>query len=99
MPVWFLKYVLPAIAVGLLIWGAMAWRAADISHWKSVGREELATEIAQAAQEAEAKAREKQAAIRKQSQEVEHEVRKAQGADAPASPYLRGVLDRMRAAD
>lgn len=99
MPVWFFKFVLPVIAVGLLIWGAMAWRSADISHWKSVGREELAAEIALATQQAEDAARAKQAAIRKKSKEVEHEIRKAQGADAPASPYLRGVLDRMRAAD
>lgn len=45
---------------------------------------------------ADEKARQKQAEIGKKSLEVEDEVRNTKGANAPASSYLRSVLDRLR---
>lgn len=95
----FLRYVLPVLAVLALLWAAYAWRQNDIQHWKDVGRAELTAELKTAQEESDAATRQEQEKIETKTREVVHEVRKATGADAPASPYLRSVLDRLRAAD
>lgn len=96
MPVWFFKYVLPSVLVGLLVWAAVEWRKSDIEHWKQAGRTELQNEIAVATAKAEEETRAKQAAIRKQSNEVKYEIRKNLDGDRPVSPVLARQLDRMR---
>jgi uncharacterized membrane-anchored protein YhcB (DUF1043 family) len=94
----YARLLILAVVVGLLI-GAIVWRKNDISHWKTEGRNALAAEIKSAQEEADKQTREKQAAIKRKTKEEVHEVRKEQGAAVPASPYLRGVLERMRADD
>ena len=84
-----------AIVIGLLI-GAVVWRKHDVAHWKGVGRTELTAEIKVAKDKADEETRLKQAAIKRQTKEVVHEVRKEPGSNAVASPYLRGVIDRLR---
>lgn len=95
----FVKYILPVLAIIGLVVAVYFWRQADIQHWKDAGRAELAAEIKAAQEEADAEARKQQTTINQKVKKNVHEVRKEVGADAPASSYLRGVLDRMRAAD
>lgn len=97
--IFFLRYILPVIAVGLLVWGIYAWRQNDIQHWKTVGRDELTAELKLAQESADEQTRKKQAEINNTTRKAVHETRKAQGADAPASPYLRSVVDGLRASD
>lgn len=92
----FIRYFLPFIIVGALIWGAVQWRQNDINHWKLEGRAELQAEMDEAKRKADEATRARQREIRKKTEVEENEVRKAQGADAPASHYLRGVLSRMQ---
>jgi len=96
MPLWFWKYVLPSIIVGLIVWTGVQWRKDDIEHWKREGRVELQREIATATAQAEEETRAKQAAIRKQSNEVKYEIRKNLDGDRPVSPVIARQLDRMR---
>lgn len=96
MPLWFFKFVLPAIGIGLIVWAAIAWRQSDIAHWKAEGRAELKAEIALATAEAEESTRKKQAEIRKESRDVKYEIRKNLDGDRPVSPVLKRQLERMR---
>lgn len=63
------------------------------------GYDTALAEVAQATAEADEAARKKQAQIKTKTKKVTYETRKKDGANAPASPYLRGVLDELRSDD
>ncbi len=82
--------IIAALVGGFLLFGAYSWKVYSAGY----GACDLKHERAQ--KEADIRAKSQQEKIRKNYQEVEDELRKKQGADAPASDYLRSVLERLR---
>jgi len=60
------------------------------------GFDDAMMQVNEAAQEADKETIKKQTVEKKKTKEKVHATRKEQGADAPASPYLRGILDRLQ---
>lgn len=90
------KYILIVLLVVGLYFAAVNWRENDIQRWKDAGRAELQAEFDQAKKEADEATRKKQSKIVTKTKEAVHEARKKQGADAPASDYLRSIVDSLR---
>lgn len=98
MPFWVIKYVIPAILIASLIFGAVAWRKHDIQHWKAAGRAELAEEIRIAKEAADKATRERQSNIRKESAKRKAKIHEKND-DRPVGPLLQRYFDSLRAAD
>lgn len=98
MPFWVIKYVIPALLIASLIFGAIAWRKHDIQHWKDAGRAELAEEIRLAKEKADAATRERQSNIRKESAKRKAKIHEKND-DRPVGPLLNRFFDELRAAN
>jgi len=88
-----------AVAAGLavLFLSIAAWQAYSRIYAK--GYDACVAAVAEAKHKADEETRARQKKIRKKTEVQEHEITKQSGADAPASPYLRGVLERLRSGD
>lgn len=95
----FIRYFLPFIIVGALIWGAVQWRQNDINHWKLEGRAELQAEMDEAKHKADEAARARQKEIGKKDGAVRNENKKKQGYNDPANSFLRNAFRRLRASN
>jgi hypothetical protein len=93
----YLKIFIVLAVLGT-VWAVLAWRKADISHWKSEGRAACVKEYEDAQVKADAETRKKQIYIRQNT-----EKRKAKFHDQKDDAYVGSLLQRyydgMRRAD
>jgi len=92
------KYIIIALILASIIFGAIAWRKADIRYWKDTGRAELTEEIRKAKELADAETRAKQSEIRKSSAKRKAKIHEKND-DRPVGPLLQRYFDGLRAAD